>query len=318
MRFPILTLLFGMLALAAGTNLASAQATRTWVSGVGDDANPCSRTAPCKTFAGAISKTAAGGEINCLDPAGYGAVTITKAMTINCEGTLGSVLVSGTNAIVVQAGTNDSVTLKGLEFEGLNSGLNGVRFISGKELHMHKFQIRNFVNNGIDIEPNNNSKVFLADGYISNVATSTGNAGVLVKANTGANESVSINRVQIEDALNGVFVDGSGGSGVMHLQLRDSVISVAGNAGIAVSSVGGAVDANVDNSLISYCVNVGAAVAGGSATLRLGRNTISDNVTGVSAANGGTLLSFKNNQFAGNLTDGTPINAVPGNSGTLQ
>src|SRR6266542_6068835 len=79
------------------TSMANAQASRTWVSGVGDDANPCSRTAPCKTFAGAISKSAAGGEIDCIDPGGFGAVTITKAMTISCEGLTAGVLVSGTN-----------------------------------------------------------------------------------------------------------------------------------------------------------------------------------------------------------------------------
>src|SRR5262250_3799406 len=85
-----------------GTTLMSAQATRTWVSGVGDDANPCSRTAPCKTFAGAISKTAPGGEINCLDPAGFGGVTITKAMNIDCRGASnGGLLVSGTPGITV-------------------------------------------------------------------------------------------------------------------------------------------------------------------------------------------------------------------------
>src|SRR6201992_1537383 len=78
---------------------AHAQATRTWVSGVGDDVNPCSRTAPCKTFAGAISKTAAGGEINCLDPAGYGTVTITKAISIICQRGQGSILASATNGI---------------------------------------------------------------------------------------------------------------------------------------------------------------------------------------------------------------------------
>ena len=101
----LLTLLF--------TCGAGAQATRTWVSGVGDDANPCSRTAPCKTFAGAISKTASPGEIDCLDPGGFGAVTITKSITIDCSETLGGVLVSGTNGIVVNDATwNASVTLK--------------------------------------------------------------------------------------------------------------------------------------------------------------------------------------------------------------
>src|SRR5438270_167366 len=92
-----------MLAFAA---MAQAQASRTWVSGVGDDANPCSRTAPCKTFAGAISKTAAGGEINCLDPGGFGTVTITKSITIDCGGTFGSILASGVNGVNV----NDSAT----------------------------------------------------------------------------------------------------------------------------------------------------------------------------------------------------------------
>src|SRR5262245_27358756 len=84
---------------------AKPQATRTWVSGVGDDANPCSRTAPCKTFAGAISKTATGGEINVLDPGGFGGVTITKSITISSEGFEAGVLVSGTNAIIINATT---------------------------------------------------------------------------------------------------------------------------------------------------------------------------------------------------------------------
>src|SRR5689334_24041061 len=124
MRKTLLTIatlccgLFAMLLVAAP---ASAQATRTWVSGVGDDANPCSRTAPCKTFAGAISKTAAGGEIDVLDPGGFGALTITKAITIDGSGGfIGSVLVAGTNGIVVQAGANDTVILRNLEFDGIS------------------------------------------------------------------------------------------------------------------------------------------------------------------------------------------------------
>src|ERR1700694_6290247 len=93
---------------------AHAQAPRTWVSGVGDDVNPCSRTAPCKTFAGAISKTAVAGEINCLDPGGFGALTITKSIVISCETGTDAVLVSGTNGIVVQVGASDNVYLRGL------------------------------------------------------------------------------------------------------------------------------------------------------------------------------------------------------------
>src|ERR671915_2281890 len=128
-----------LIALAIPSS-ASAQATRTWVSGVGDDANPCSRTAPCKTFAGAISKTAAKGQINCLDPGGFGGVTITKAIAIKCHYTEGGVLVSGTNAIVVNAGTNDRVTLRGLDINGIGTGaqtsLTGIKVLNAARVNI--------------------------------------------------------------------------------------------------------------------------------------------------------------------------------------
>src|SRR3989449_1514048 len=123
---PLLSIAATLLLVCLWSGGAQAQATRTFVSGVGNDANPCSRTAPCKTFAGAISKTAAGGEINCLDPGGFGAVTITKSLTISCDYTEGGVLVSGTNGIVINAAATDVVTLKGLDIEGLGTGLSGI------------------------------------------------------------------------------------------------------------------------------------------------------------------------------------------------
>ena len=111
--------LLALVVLTLGiSSIANAQATRTWVSGVGDDANPCSRTAPCKTFAGAISKTAAGGEISVLDPAGFGAVNITKAMTINGDGTLAGILSAGVTGIIVNAGANDVVYIRNLSING--------------------------------------------------------------------------------------------------------------------------------------------------------------------------------------------------------
>ena len=127
---------------------ASAQATRTWVSGVGDDANPCSRTAPCKTFAGAISKTANGGEINCLDPGGFGGVTITKSLTIKCHYTEGGVLVSGTNAIVINAAATDTVTLRGLDINGIGTGaqtsLSGIKVLSAARVNVFDSEIYRF------------------------------------------------------------------------------------------------------------------------------------------------------------------------------
>ena len=114
-----------------------AQSLRTFVSGVGDDANPCLRTSPCKTFAGAMSKTAINGEINCLDPGGFGAVTITKSLTIDCREVFGSVLSSGTNGIVISfdlfnaQDTQKTVRLRNLSLNGVNAGLIGIRITGG-------------------------------------------------------------------------------------------------------------------------------------------------------------------------------------------
>lgn len=123
---------------------ASAQATRTWVSGVGDDANPCSRTAPCKTFAGAISKTAAGGEINAIDPGGFGGVTITKSITIRAYNVEAGVLVSGTNGINVNVAATDRVILEGLDIEGLGTSPNGVNIVGGGIVIIRGSSIRRF------------------------------------------------------------------------------------------------------------------------------------------------------------------------------
>ena len=149
---------FGLLALAVGLFLPSlaavpahAQATRTWVSGVGDDANPCSRTAPCKTFPGAISKTAAGGEINCLDPAGFGAVTITKSISIICHHTLGGILSSGVNGVIVNVLSTDEVTLKGLDINGVNTGINGIRVLAAGAVTVEDCTLQNSSGWGIQI-----------------------------------------------------------------------------------------------------------------------------------------------------------------------
>ena len=153
-RRLILHVLTVLVLLVTCSSLAHAQATRTWVSGVGDDANPCSRTAPCKTFAGAISKTATGGEINVLDPGGFGAVTITKSITISSEGFEAGVLVSGTNGIVINATTTSNVVLRGLDIEGLGTGLDGIKVLGGLgSLHVEKCTINNFRGtNGSGIE----------------------------------------------------------------------------------------------------------------------------------------------------------------------
>jgi hypothetical protein len=174
---PVSAILGGILALAVQVVPASAQATRTWVSGVGDDANPCSRTAPCKTFAGAISKTATGGEINCLDPGGFGGVTITKSIQIICQVEAG-VLVSGTNAIIVNAPAASEILLVGLDIEGLSTGLNGVQILASNLVTIKNCIIKNFTQNGINAGASG-ARVHVQDSLILSNASAGGNvAGI--------------------------------------------------------------------------------------------------------------------------------------------
>src|SRR5258708_31047898 len=148
LRFSLHLLVVALLVLAL-SSIASAQATRTWVPGVGDDANPCSRPAPCKTYAGAISKTAANGEINCLDPGGFGSVTITKSLSIVCDYTEGGVLANGVFGFNINAPAGSLITLKGQDVECVGTGTNGIQILGvGVTVHVHKTQIRSCRNSG--------------------------------------------------------------------------------------------------------------------------------------------------------------------------
>ncbi|MFL6233064.1 MAG: hypothetical protein ACJ76N_08015 [Thermoanaerobaculia bacterium] len=197
------------------SSLALAQATRTWVSGVGDDANPCSRTAPCKTFAGAISKTATGGEINVLDPGGFGGVTINKSITISSEGFEAGVLVSGTNAIIINATTTSNVVLRGLDIEGLGTGLDGIKVLGGLgSLHVEKCTINNFRGtngNGIEIATSTagaTTHVFIKDTIIRNNGQGTG-GGFFSNPTGGAIVKASLDNVRLEFNLFGFKEQGS-------------------------------------------------------------------------------------------------------------
>src|SRR5215469_13329840 len=175
--------------VVVGSTMMYAQASRTWVSGVRDDANPCSRTAPCKTFAGAISKTAAGGEIDALDPGGFGALTITKAITLDGGGgQVASVLVAGTNGIVVQAGANDVVIIRNLRINGISSGINGIRFLSGLDLNVENCYIFGFTTQGVDIALNQATQ---ASAHILN-SVMKNNGGDGVKATNAQTPAVQV------------------------------------------------------------------------------------------------------------------------------
>ena len=194
--------------LTAGAALApaaSAQATRTWVSGVGDDVNPCSRTAPCKTFAGAISKTAAGGEINAIDSAGFGAVTITKAITIDTRSVSAGILYSALSGVIVNAGVNDDVVLRGLNFNGLNTGVpcqyatTGVRVVQAGSVRIEDSTIDR-TQKAIDIVSTNPVDVFVNRVGINNsclqginvAPAASGSANVTIQDSTIANSGMAL------------------------------------------------------------------------------------------------------------------------------
>ena len=192
-RIALFAIAVGFIAPILASAPAQAQATRTWVSGVGDDANPCSRTAPCKTFAGAISKTAAAGEINCLDSAGFGAVTITKQMTIRCEGVIGGVLGGvGVNGIIVNLpNATDRVVLSGLEFEGAGTGLNGLKVVGTGRTFVENCQFRHFTNNGIELVGLAGAVVVVNRSLVVNNAGGFNIAGAGGAANVGISTDTS-------------------------------------------------------------------------------------------------------------------------------
>jgi hypothetical protein len=263
---------------------AHAQATRTWVSGVGDDANPCSRTAPCKTFAGAISKTATNGEINCLDPGGFGGVTITKAITISCEAGTAGVLVSGTNAIIVNAPTTANVYLKGLDIEGLNTGINGINFLAGAGLVVENCVIRGFgATNGLGIKftPSNNATM----NVVNTIVHHNGNSA----SGTGG----------------GIQVAPSGVATVAKAML-DRVTVDRNIVGVAAIGVGAASEMMIINSTIANNTSIGAVASGTGATIRIGSSVIANNA---GASVSGNVLSFLNNQINSNNPDTAPATA---------
>jgi hypothetical protein len=278
---------------------AFGQASRTWVSGVGDDANPCSRTAPCKTFAGAISKTAARGEINVLDSAGYGAVTITKSITINGAGAMASVLVSGTNGIVVQAGASDVVILRDLAFNGIGSGLNGVRFLAGAELHVERCDIRSFTQQGIDVAPAANGNVFVSNTDLRD----NGGGALYIHPGASAHVDAMLDHVLMQGNARGIRAeDGSS------VAVRNSTAAGNTNNGFVALATSRAVDMTISDSVSSQNGAVGA-YSGVLATVRLSNVTISGNNVGLQSA-GGAIVSFGNNAVSGNVTDGAPTQTI--------
>jgi Right handed beta helix region len=292
-------------ALFAISAPAHAQATRTWVSGVGSDADPCSRTAPCKTFAGAISKTATNGFINCLDPAGYGAVTITRSMTIDCHETLGSILAGqeGTTGIIINVtGAADpkdtlrTVRLRNIDVAGINLGSNGITILAAASVIMEDMSITGMTKNGIsDTRTEGKTSLVVKNSIIAN------NAGSGVSALAQDNNVVLDNVHSVKNAYGAAFGKTNNGA------INRSVFSNNAVAGVE-SDPGGSMMMN--NSVVSYNTT-GIASSGGA--VGFANSDVMFNGTGVA----GSTLSFGNNRMFANTVAGVAPSPAGGPSTDL-
>jgi hypothetical protein len=300
-------------ALLGGTAIqatpAFAQATRTWVSGVGDDVNPCSRTAPCKTFAGAISKTANGGEINCLDPGGFGAVTINKTLVIDCHYTEGGLLAGG-NGVVVNATSTDVVVLRGLDIFGVNPPTHGVRILVAQAVIIEDCVIRRFnlANSfGISFQPTATTALYINNSTISqNGAAGSGGGINIAPTGAGAGRVIMTNSRVIQNTNNGIAVNTAGTTGFAAFTVDQSNVSGNTAAGITATS-GTELVGMITNSVIANNSTSGINSNGANTTLRVGNTTITGNASG--GGNGvlvssGAIRTYGDNRLDGNAIDG--------------
>lgn len=299
------TLTTGLALLMMTAATANAQATRTWVSGVGDDANPCSRTAPCKTFAGAISKTAAAGEIDIIDPGAYGAVTITKSITISGKGSFASILASGTNGIIVNAGVNDVVTIRDVGIIGGGTGLNGVRFLGGGTLVLENVQIYGFpTGKGIDFEPTAAAQLLVTNSIIQNTG-----GGVLIKPAAAISTSAHLDGVMLAKNTFGLRAEDRS-----VVTVRNSTAAGNLNNGFLAISASQPTQVDLNQCMASGNRNGGTSSGvqsnGAQALVRMTDVVVTNNDIGLNLA-GGSIASWSNNKVAGNNFNGTANSTLP-------
>ena len=303
--------------LLAAASAAQAQASHTWVSGVGDDANPCSRTAPCKTFAGAISKTAAAGEINCIDPGGFGGVTITKSINIDCSEVEAGVLVGGTNGIIINAAATDVVRLRGLDIFGVSSALVGVKFLAGGSLHIDDCRIKNFnaANSwGIGFQPSGAAELFVSNTLVTDngnpAVPATAGGGILVQPTGSGTARAVITNTDLVNNAQGLRADSTGASAAnpIRVEIEDSSASHSAFAGIAAVASTQAVTIIADHTSANYNLGAGYTAVGAGAVIRVGRSTVTGNGTGTAQQTSGVIESYQTNQITGNTSDGTRVN----------
>jgi hypothetical protein len=293
--------------LALGLSAAPAQAgpNRTWVSGMGTDSGACTRAYPCKTFAFALTQTAAGGEIDVLDPAGYGTMTITKAISVVNDGVgTAAIGTSSGNGVTINAGANDSVHLRGLTVEGLGSGSSGILFNTGGNLAIESCVVRNFANRGIFISPSTSSSFSVSNTIVSNTTSN----GIVVQPTGSAVVTGVLSKVTANNnSLGGIDVDGRFTTGTsLNVTIVDSVASNNLSVGVdSVSSSGAAATAvMLRNVVASNDVN-GLLAQGNNAILRVAHSVITGNAVAVVTFFGGVINSYGDNDIDGNTNNNT-------------
>jgi hypothetical protein len=294
----------------ATTALAQAQASRTWVSGVGDDANPCSRTAPCKTWPGAISKTATNGEIDALDPGGFGTVTITKSITLDGGGTLASILSAGTNGVNVNA-AGANVTLRRISINGFGTGLHGVSATAVGVLNVEDCYIFGHLNEGILVNIASNANVNVKRSTIvGNGLSGTAGAGAGIRATTSSgNVFLTAVNTSCDNNNEGFRMENN-----VHATVSNSTASNNALNGFDVFPSAGASDMNVESSVSANNKQWGV-VTGANGTIRLSNTTVTDNAVQGLNPIGGSILSYSNNKVQGNgaggANNGSPTGPAP-------
>ena len=295
-------------AAAAMSSLPASAATRTWVSGVGNDMNPCSRTSPCQTFAAALALTNVNGEINCIDAGGFGAVTITKSVTIDCTGNYASILAAAGSGVIVNIAPSPddphrSVRLRGLAINGTGldgsigtrTGVDGIRIISAASVFVEDTVIGEFTQTGVKVAATSETVNLTLDNVtIRNINTN----GV----------SMTTTKGQVVASFNNVRIDGTSvaiAAANLVRALVNNTVLVHNSTGIKITGSDNII--NVDNTKISYAKT--GVMSLDSSIVRISNSVITQNETGLAA--GGSIVSMSGNSLTGNTTDGMFTASVP-------
>ncbi|MFA4928318.1 MAG: hypothetical protein WC558_07365 [Patulibacter sp.] len=288
MRSTSRLLVAGLVALLGGAVVvpaAQAQSTRTFVASYGDDAQPCSRTAPCRTFATAFDRTATNGEINVIDTGSYGPITITRSMKLRGRGTIAGVIVNAGSAITVNAGASDRVMISGLDINGLTTGTNGIRVLQAGKVTVDDVQIFGFTFAGVAFQPANaGARLAVTRSTFYDNRSSTGATGsAIVVEPTGVGTArATVSRTEMHHNDFGVAASGT---------TQEAVV-------------------NVSRSTISDSV-AGIFSSGAGALVRISSTDVLDSQFGLFSGSGGQVISSGNNNINGNAINGTPTSITP-------